>query len=126
MERKVMLGFGEKVVPAPLWLCKAGFQIAGMTMRTIFPRIFSEEHFHVRKFLFMELIRLQKPISCEHIVEKLSIPIDRVRSILNAIAKNQIWIIRNEQGEVTWTYPVTVEETKFKITYSTGEQVWGP
>lgn len=126
MANKVLLGVGKKVVPAPFWLCKGGFQIAGMTMRTIFPRIFSEEHFQVRKFLFMELIRLQKPISPAYIAEKLNMSIDKVQSILNAIAKNQIWIIRNEQGDVTWTYPVTVEETKFKITYSTGEQVWGP
>jgi len=126
MENTVLLGVGKKFFPVPFWLCKAGFQIAGKMMRTIFPRLFSKDHYKVRNFLLTELIRLQKPISPAHIAEKLNMPLDQVRTILDDIAKRQVWIVRNAQGDVTWTYPVTVEETKFKITYSTGEQVWGP
>jgi hypothetical protein len=126
MENSVLLGVGKKVFPAPFWLCKAGISIAGKVMRTVYPRIFSKDHYKVRSFLFLELLRLRKPISPEHIAESLNMPLDRVREILDKIGKRQNWIVRNAHGEVTWTYPVTVEETKFKITYNTGEQVWAP
>jgi hypothetical protein len=127
MKNKTLMGIGKRVIPVPLWIFKAVFLPVMKIMKMVFPIIFSEDHYKVRDFLITELIRLQKPVSPEHIAEKLNMPRDRVEEILKKIAARQIWSVRNAQGNVTWTYPITVEETKFKISFNTGqEQLWGP
>jgi hypothetical protein len=34
------------------------------------------------------------------------------------------FLFRNEQGSVTWAYPVTVDQTPHRVTFSSGEQVY--
>jgi hypothetical protein len=34
------------------------------------------------------------------------------------------FLFRNEEGAVTWAYPVTVERTPHRVSLSTGEQVY--
>ena len=33
------------------------------------------------------------------------------------------FLYRNERGEVTWAYPVTVAQTPHRLTFGSGEQV---
>ncbi len=126
MKTKTLFGVGGLMIPIPFWLCVFNGVVEGLIMKFVFPLIYSRGHYKVRDFLILELTRLRQPVSPEHISQKLSMPIDRVNKILAKIGKMQMWIVRNQAGHVTWAYPVTVEETKFKVTYATGEQVWAP
>ena len=126
MRTKTLFGVGGLVVPIPFWFCAVNGVIEGLVMKFVFPLIYSADHYKVRDFLILELTRLRQPVSPEHISQKLSIPTGRVKKILGKIGKMQMWIVRNQAGHVTWAYPVTVEETKFRVTYATGEQAWAP
>jgi len=82
------------------------------------------DHHRVRDFVVMELPRIAKPITPETIAQSLSLEFPRVISILDELEKNLTFLFRNEQGAVVWAYPVTVEPTPHRITFSTGEQVY--
>jgi hypothetical protein len=58
------------------------------------------------------------------ISKNLNIEPERVVSILEELEKNLTFLYRNEQGAVIWAYPVTIEKTPHRITFSTGEQIY--
>jgi hypothetical protein len=82
------------------------------------------DHHRVRDFVVMELPHIAKPITPEKITRSLNMDLSRVVSILDELEKNLTFLYRNEQGTVIWAYPVTVEETPHRITFSTGEQIY--
>lgn len=84
----------------------------------------SEEHHRVRDFAVRELPRIGKPLSPALIAQELNLPQARVTAILDELEQHMTFLFRNERGEVTWAYPVTVEHTPHRITFSTGEQIY--
>ena len=51
-------------------------------------------------------------------------PLIRVNTILDELEQNLVFLVRNEQGAVSWAFPVTVEPTPHRLTFSTGEQIY--
>jgi hypothetical protein len=83
----------------------------------------SEEHHAVRDFSVLEIPRVGKPLTPEFIAQALSLPRPQVVSILDDLEARMTFLFRNEQGAVTWAYPVTVDRTPHRVTFSSGEQV---
>ncbi len=84
----------------------------------------SEEHHLVRYFAVRELPRFGGPIQPELFSRELGLSLERVTSILDDLEKNLFFLVRNEQGAVSWAYPVTVEPTPHHLAFSTGEQLY--
>ena len=84
----------------------------------------SEEHHRVRDFSVLEIPRVGDPLTPEFIAQELSISRSRVVSILDDLEARMTFLFRNEQGAVTWAYPVTVDQTPHRVTYSSGEQIY--
>jgi len=84
----------------------------------------SDEHHLVRNFVVRELPVVGKPLSSAFIARELNLPVARTTHILDDLEKNLTFLFRNEQGAVTWAYPVTVDKTPHRITFSTGEQLY--
>ena len=84
----------------------------------------SEEHHLVRYFVVRELLRIGEPMQPEFISQKLKLPLARINAILDELEKNLLFLVRNEQGAVSWAYPVTVDNTPHELTFSTGEQLY--
>jgi hypothetical protein len=82
------------------------------------------DHHKVRDFVVREMPRIAEPISPDMIAQNLDMDSEQVISILDELEKNLTFLYRNEQGAVTWAYPVTVEQTPHRITFSTGEQIY--
>jgi hypothetical protein len=84
----------------------------------------SEEHHLVRDFAVRGLPRAGKPLSPEQIGQALGLPIARVVALLDELEKGMTFLFRNEEGAVTWAYPVTVDPTAHHVNFSTGERVY--
>ena len=84
----------------------------------------SEEHHRVRNFAVRELPVVGEPLSTEFISERLGLPVDRVRAILDELEQRMTFLYTGGRGAVVWAYPVTVEATPHHVTFSTGEQVY--
>ncbi len=84
----------------------------------------SEEYRRVHHFVVRELPRKGKPLSPEFISDDIGSPVDRVKKALDYLEKRLTFLYRNREGEVVWAYPVTVDETPHKITFSTGEKLY--
>ena len=124
MSKTVLLGRGRDVVEIPreaweLHLREAPQHVKGRLS------FMSAEHHRVRHFVVTELPRRGAALGPQAISEALRLPITRVSEILDDLERNLFFLARNEGGEVSWAYPVTVDETPHRLSFSTGERLYG-
>jgi hypothetical protein len=86
----------------------------------------SQDHHRVRDFAVVELARAGAPLPPESIAEALGLAVARVQSILDELERHLTFLFRNDRGEVTWAYPVTVDATPHRARFSTGEEAYSP
>lgn len=84
----------------------------------------SPDHHRVRSFVVQELPRVGAPIPPEFIASELMLPLAQVGTILEDLEQHLVFLVRDEQGAVSWAFPVTVDPTPHHLTFSTGEQVY--
>ena len=83
----------------------------------------SGDHHLVRNFVVRELPRLGRPISASEISDALHLSGTRTASIVEDLEKNLFFLVRAGGAEVSWAFPVTVEETGHHLVFSTGERL---
>jgi hypothetical protein len=83
----------------------------------------TKAHHLIRNFAVGELPRIGKPIPPQLISEELDMPLSETIKILDDLERNLFFLVRNEQGEISWTFPVTVDKTPHRLTFSTGERL---
>jgi hypothetical protein len=108
-------------VPPMLWQKKIVKGKAKVKKSTAF---MSLEHRRVHHFVVRELPRTGKPLSPDKVSQALSLPLEKTISILKDLEEHLTFLFRNEQGEVIWAYPVTIEKTPHRITFSSGEHLY--
>ena len=84
----------------------------------------SADHHKVRYYLVRELARAGRAIYPGEISESLDLQESTVVNILDDLEAHLFFLVRNERGAVNWAFPVTVEKTPHKLTFSTGEQLF--
>jgi hypothetical protein len=123
MKNKLMLGLWRYIINVPPFLWQK--QIAqGKRKFEKEHGSLSEEKRLIHHFVVRELPSNGKPLSLELISNKLGFPADRVKDALDYLEKRMTFLYRNEDGDVVWAYPVTVDKTPHRITFDTGEKLY--
>jgi hypothetical protein len=84
----------------------------------------TRQHHLVRYFVVRNIPRIGRPIPPELIAAKLMLPLRRVNAILAKLEERLFFLVRDERGHVSWAYPVTVDETPHRLSFSTGERIY--
>jgi len=123
MSETVLLGRGRQMlqIPRATWEQHLSQVPEHSQTRLSF---MSEDHHRVRYFVVRELPRVGAPIQPQLISGELELPIDRVTAILDDLERNLFFLVRNDQGAVSWAYPVTTDETPHHLAFSSGEQLY--
>ena len=125
MKDSLLLGLGRYMIPVPrmIWerLMKGEARKARKALSFM-----SEDHHRVRDFTVMELPRTGAPLAPEAIAEALDLPLPRVVSILEELEEHLTFVYRGDHRVVTWAYPVTVDQTPHRASFSTGEEAYSP
>jgi hypothetical protein len=124
MNRNLLLGLWRFIIPMPRAVWQAEITQSELKTRENGLAFMSLDHHRVRDFCVLELPRLARPLPPSLIADRLNLPLERVQSILSELETHKTFTFRNSKGEVTWAYPVTVDETPHRITFSSGEQVF--
>jgi hypothetical protein len=127
MNKSLLLGLWSFLlrIPRPIWQQEVARSARASEKSLAF---MTTDHHRTRDFVVRELPRLAKPIPPETIAQSLNMELEQVIPILDELERNMTFLYRNELGAVTWAYPVTVDQTPHRITFSTGEQIyaaWG-
>ncbi len=123
MNKSLLLGWGRLLlrIPRPIWQQEIARSARAREKSLVF---MTPDHHRVRDFVVRELPRMAAPIPPETIAGCLGLEQDHVVCSVEELEENQTFLYRNEQGAVAWAYPVTVEPTPHRITFSTGEQIY--
>ena len=85
----------------------------------------SREHHAVRDFVVREIPRKGRPVSPDEIAIGTGIGSGRIATILAELEKHLFFLVRNEEGDVSWAFPVTAEPTAHRLHFSSGEKIFG-
>ena len=121
MNKPILLGRGRQMMPVPSVAWQEHLAQAPQHHQTRLA-FMTEAHHRVRYFVVRELPARGEPIPPEFIAQELGLPLSQVAVILEELERHLFFLVRNDRGAVSWAYPVTVEPTPHRLTYSTGEQ----
>lgn len=123
MNNKLLLGLWRMMIPIPemVWQREASEGAKQTVARLGF---MSGEHHLIRDFVVRELPIVGEPLTPEIIAQEVGLRRERVVALLDELERNMTFLFRNEEGAVTWAYPVTVDRTPHRVTFSTGEQIY--
>ena len=117
----VLIGRGDTIsrIPQADWEQELRSAPESISQRLAF---MSNEHHMVRNFVVQELPRLGRSISVSAISHALGISRTRTSAIVEDLERNLFFLVRAD-GQVSWAFPVTVEETGHHLVFSTGERL---
>lgn len=84
----------------------------------------SADHHQVRYFAVREIVRTGEPVRPAHIARALGLSPAKTSTILDDLEQNLFFLCRNEDGLVSWAYPVTADQTPHRLTLSSGERLY--
>ncbi|MCJ7685814.1 MAG: hypothetical protein MUO68_16150 [Desulfobacteraceae bacterium] len=123
MRKKLRLGLWRYIINMPPSLWEKQISKAKRKLQTEYS-LLSKEHHSVHHFIVRELPYVGKPLPPESVADRLDIPVDRVRTILDDLEEGMTFLFRNNNGEVVWAYPVTVDKTPHHVSFNTGEELY--
>lgn len=124
MNKVLLVGIGKHLFPVPRLIWQRQIAHDARHNREHKLAFMNEDHRRVQYLVVTELPRIARPLSPAFIAEKLNLSSERIKEILIDLEEHMTFLYRNPQGEVTWAYPVTVDPTPHRITFSSGDQIY--
>lgn len=124
MIEQILIGRGDSIyeIPRSEWEQEVLAAPAHAVDRLAF---MSGDHHRVRRMAVMDLPRQQRPLEPGYFARKLRLDPVRVVEILEELERQLFFLVRNSAGAVSWAYPVTIDRTPHRLTFSTGERLYG-
>ena len=123
MSNKLLTGVWRMLVGVPPVLWEKQIQKVRRKVEKS-TRFMSQEHRRIHHYVVRELPRVGEPIPAERAARDLALSMEQTVAILGDLEEHLTFLYRNEQGQVVWAYPVTVEKTPHRITFGSGERLY--
>ncbi len=78
----------------------------------------------IHHFTVRELPRLGGRMPPQYIAKSLDLSPAAVTEVLAGLEARMSFVVRDEEGAVTWAYPVTAETTPHRIRFRSGETLY--
>jgi hypothetical protein len=82
----------------------------------------SKEERRVHHFIVMKMAVVKNPITTDLIAGELQMPNDQVHQIVDKLENLKTFIYRDDGKGINWAYPLSLEDTGFRMTAASGEQ----
>jgi hypothetical protein len=123
MEERILLAQGESITEIPRKDWEAG--LAAVPAHVAEGLAFmTGDHHRVRDFVVRELPRAGAPLTPVFIARGLGLEEAQVIPLLEELERHRTFLFRNPAGAVAWAYPLTVDETPHRVSFSTGERLY--
>lgn len=122
MPETVLVGRGQRITSIPRSQWEQELEGAPEFIRRRLD-FMSPEHHAVRNFVVQELPRSGKPVSIGRISQALHLPRKQTKEIVEDLERNLFFLARRDGPEISWAFPVTIDETPHHLVFSTGERL---
>lgn len=119
-DHKLYMGFGGFMFPVPSLLSARGAKRGERGAKTNADSLSKEEQ-AVHHFIVMKMAVVKDPITADLIADELKMSKDRVDEIVNKLENLKTFIYRSDGKGINWAYPISLENTGFRMTVSSGE-----
>ena len=119
----ILIGRGSAIEPAsePEWQKALQEAASKPSPRLAF---MSPEHHLVRDTVVRELPRQGAPLPASRIAATTKLSEVRVGELLDELEARLFFLVRNDEGAVSWAYPVTAEPTPHRLSFRSGERLF--
>jgi hypothetical protein len=121
LKHKLYMGFRGFMMRIPPLLSDKGTKKGEKSVKAN-AACLSEEERKVHHFIVMKMAVVKDPITAELIAGELGMLIDRVLKIIDKLESLKTFIYRDDGKGINWAYPLSLENTGFRMTASSGEQ----
>jgi hypothetical protein len=121
LKHKLYVGFRGFMMRIPPRLAAKGSKKGEKSAKANADRLSKEER-RVHHFIVMKMAVVKDPITAEVIANELRMPNDQVHEIINKLENLKTFIYRGDGKGINWAYPLSLENTGFRMTASSGEQ----
>lgn len=121
---EVLSGCGPRIEPIPeaaWWADVQGHMPAARRRFEVLPAL----HRAVRRTAVLSLARTQLPVPARAIAGELGAPLGQVEEAIADLERALFFLVRDEAGRVSWAFPITSDETQHRLTFSSGERLYG-
>jgi hypothetical protein len=122
MSETILVGRGKNITEVPRSRWEEELRSAPARIRERL-EFMSAEHHTVRNFVVREMPGRGRPFSIEEISLALGLSAERAAVIVRDLEANLFFLARPDRHEVSWAFPVTVDETGHRLHFSTGERL---
>ena len=120
-KHRLYMGFRGLMVKVPPLLSERGARKGRQGAKANAERLTAEER-RVHHFIVKKMAVVKDPITTELIAEALQMPMDQVDQIVNKLESLKTFIYRENGRGINWAYPLSLDNTGFRMTASSGEQ----
>ena len=121
VKHKLFMGFRGFLMKIPPLLSEKGARKGEKGAKANAATLSVEER-QVHHFIVKKMAVVDAPITDELIAEELGMSNERVLEIIDKLEKLKTFVYRSDGKGINWAYPLSLEDTGFKITASSGEQ----
>ena len=121
LKHKLFMGFRGLMVRIPPLLSERGARRGVKGARENAERLSDEER-RIHHFIVLEMASAREPITAEMIAGELGIEKERVEAIVEKLEKLKTFLYRSDGRGIDWAYPLSLENTGFRLTAASGER----
>ena len=121
LKHKLYMGFRGFMMRIPPLLSNKGAKKGENSAKANADRLSREER-SVHHFIVMKMAVVKDPITTELIASEIGMPKDQVNQIIDKLENLKTFIYRDDGKAINWAYPLSLEDTGFRMTASSGEQ----
>ena len=121
LKHKLYMGFRGFMMRIPPLLSNKGAKKGENTAKANADCLSREER-SVHHFIVMKMAVVKDPITTELIASEIGMPKDQVNQIIDKLENLKTFIYRDDGKAINWAYPLSLEDTGFRMTASSGEQ----
>ena len=121
LKHKLYMGFRGFMMRIPPLLSDKGAKKAEKGTKANADLLTKKER-RVHHFIVMKMAVVKDPITVDLIAGQQGMPNDQVIKIINKLESLKTFIYRDDGKAINWAYPLSLEDTGFRMTASSGEQ----
>lgn len=123
VKHKLYMGYKGIMLPIPPVLSEKGAQKGEKGARANAESLTDLER-QVHHFIVLKMVKAMEPITPEMISDELEIPSEQVFTIIDKLENLKTFIFRSDGKGIDWAYPLSLNNTGFWMTSSSGEEFY--